>query len=208
MPVLPLILSRAAAVCAAGAAVLAVTSVPAHAESVGVDDPVGDVVNGRFRAGVPADDFNEENTDIRRTVLDHRRSVVVTRLRMVDVEASVVPQVTVRLRTPSGATFSARMAPGTDVRKVVTLTKDVADGEEAARVCDGLRGSLLPEADELVVAVPRPCLANPRTIRFGALVRNPIPQTSVNSYDDARLTGGVNPIDYETPIGRREVRRG
>lgn len=187
---------------AATTALLATTAGPAQAETQVRADPGGDVAftNPSASPGPLAD-----TVDILALQGAHRTNALVFRFTVADLAASQrfdALTAEVRIRTLGGREYAAVMTAESG-RPQVFLN----DGTTGGVDCDGLAGRIVLDRDQLVVTVPRSCVRNPRSVRFGGATSSfgddGGGQTDV--HDDARRDGGSGGVPIR--LGTRELRR-
>ncbi len=135
----------------------------------------------------------------------HRTNALVFRFTVADLAASQrfdALTAEVRIRTLGGREYAAVMTAESG-RPQVFLN----DGTTGGVDCDGLAGRIVLDRDQLVVTVPRSCVRNPRSVRFGGATSSfgddGGGQTDV--HDDARRDGGSGGVPIR--LGTRELRR-
>jgi len=154
---------------------LALLQVPsaALADKAQIKDATHDVYEvlpGEFDEHIPAG--TRPNTDVRRTVVDHRANALVTVLHYVSLDKG-------RSRT---ITYSAFLNIGQGNNGNISMEVEVDPSLVSARValsdflgefdCAGARATVKPAKDKVRVRVPRSCLGNPEWVRFRGQARS------------------------------------
>lgn len=179
---------------------LAVGVLPAHAESVTVDDQTDDVSDNRWQGS-----SEHDTVDIVHTTLDHQPKSVVLRIDVVEMAGPRGNPLFAegRLRLPDGSDRWVTL--GLDGRGGKTMELEDDDNEPVA--CDGLKGAFRRDTDRAVMSVPRSCLGDPEWVRFNAGMR--LSWGLVSARDDARRPTGMDlPQQYLRRLGPEKVRPG
>ncbi|MCH1867047.1 hypothetical protein [Nocardioides sp. CFH 31398] len=172
---------------------------PASADSGGLDDPWDDVAQFSD-SGAAARGLGRAPADITQTWVDHRRNWVVSSIDIQDLER--VPE-TIRIEL-------ALVTPDARYAAVATYSDEFVafsferNGEQAA--CEGMRRSLSPDGDYVIFLVPRSCLGEPHTVRFGSRTTRELEGGS--QVDDGRRKEPVSRVDEPIRIGKRKLTRG
>ncbi|MCH1867046.1 hypothetical protein [Nocardioides sp. CFH 31398] len=179
---------------------LALGAVPAHAESVTVDDPTGDVSDNRWEAS-----SEHDTVDVVHTTLDHQAARIVFRI---DVVALAGPR-----GDPLSAEGRLRLPDGTDRWLTLALdgrggkTMELEDDADEPVACEGMKGAFRRDTDRVVMSLPRSCVGDPEWVRFTAGMR--LSWGLVSARDDARRPTSMDlPQQYLRRLGPEEVRPG
>ena len=137
-----------------------------------VDDVYGSIAEG-FEQVEPVG--TRPNTDLRRTVVEHRAHALVVKVRYEEVvpgaSSSMTYEASILYRTETYrdlADMQVEIAPS--LRKATVRLYVDFDGHEPD--CPRPTAEVKPAKDKLVVRVPRTCLDDPEWIRYGAEARS------------------------------------
>lgn len=186
----------------AAATTLGLTGGAAHAETQVRDDPAGDTVAPSITRVSP-----QSSADIVRLTGNHGADRLKFTFDLVDLTPGELVNVSARFLSPGGRDHYLTLTRNTQ-GKIISLVRN--DGDRGELPCAGAAGSVLNAKDRVIVSVPRTCIGNPRSVRFGGGVfattqftaRGIIPTSAV---DDARRDGSVG---QEIRLGTRELDRG
>ena len=157
-------LSRATLASAAALAAVLVPVGAASAESLTVNDQVGDTwlddYSGDVETYTPSGSWT--NDDLVRTVVRHGDRRVVVKAKYADLKRSADPLIlVVRLRTNESLKRDVAVETVSSPRGSVMFAKH--SGADVK--CTGLTHDVDYDADRVTVSVPRSCLSNPRWVQ-------------------------------------------
>lgn len=175
---------RPLAVATITAATLGLTAVPAHADTQTKKDARGDVV--ALEDGATSTAADRRRTDVLSLTGEHGDGRLRFTFAMADTSQASggsFLSAQARIVTPDGGDYYASLERVGGGDATTALRRD-----DQPVTCRGLAGRVVSAKDRYVLVVPRSCVGNPGSVRFGGVVNYLTPSSTILG-DDARRDG-------------------